>query len=161
MKLKEVEVLIDKINSSEISLFEVKIDNFYIKMDKSLDRNSSKEEQTSNMDKSYVENISTTKQENISKDNFISIPDVAEVLDENLYTVTSPMVGTFYTAPGVGLDNFVEAGKTVKEGDTLCIIEAMKLMNEIESDVSGEIIKVLINNGEMVEYGTELFKIRR
>jgi acetyl-CoA carboxylase biotin carboxyl carrier protein len=80
--------------------------------------------------------------------------------EEELHTVKSPIVGTFYEAPGPGALPFVKPGDQVAAGQVLCIIEAMKLMNEIESDTSGEIVKVLVNNGQPVEYGQPLFAIR-
>jgi acetyl-CoA carboxylase biotin carboxyl carrier protein len=75
--------------------------------------------------------------------------------------VTSPFVGTFYRAPGPDSANFVEVGSTVKKGQTLCIVEAMKLMNEIESEFAGTILEVLVDNGKSVEFGQKLFKMRR
>jgi acetyl-CoA carboxylase biotin carboxyl carrier protein len=75
------------------------------------------------------------------------------------HTVKSPMVGTFYRAASPGAKPFVEVGQTVNEGDTLCIIEAMKLLNEIEADKSGVIKAVLVENGQPVEYGEPLFVI--
>jgi acetyl-CoA carboxylase biotin carboxyl carrier protein len=75
------------------------------------------------------------------------------------HVVTSPMVGTFYRSPSPGADAFVQVGDTVKEGDTICIIEAMKLLNEIEADKSGVIKEVLVENGQAVEYGQPLFVI--
>ena len=75
------------------------------------------------------------------------------------HTVKSPMVGTFYRSSAPGANAFVEVGQTVKEGDTLCIIEAMKLLNEIESDKSGVIKAILVENGQPVEYGEPLFEI--
>ena len=73
--------------------------------------------------------------------------------------VKSPMVGTFYLKPSPTSEPYVEIGKTVKKGDTLCIIEAMKLMNEIESEYQGKIKEILVEDGKSVEYGTELFII--
>ena len=75
------------------------------------------------------------------------------------HVVTSPMVGSFYRAPSPGADAFVQVGDTVKEGQTLCIIEAMKLLNEIESDKSGVVKEILVENGQAVEYGQPLFLI--
>jgi acetyl-CoA carboxylase biotin carboxyl carrier protein len=75
------------------------------------------------------------------------------------HVVTSPMVGTFYRAPSPGADPFVQIGDTVKEGQTICIIEAMKLLNEIETDKSGVIKEILVENGQAVEYGQPLFVI--
>lgn len=74
--------------------------------------------------------------------------------------VKSPMVGTFYLRPDPNSAPYVEVGKTVKKGDVLCIIEAMKLMNEIESEFDGTIAEVLVKDGEMVEYGKPLFRIK-
>lgn len=73
--------------------------------------------------------------------------------------VKSPMVGTFYTKPSPTSDPFVQKGNDVKVGDTLCIIEAMKLMNEIESEFSGKVIEIFVEDGKPVEYGTPLFRI--
>ncbi|WP_250513956.1 acetyl-CoA carboxylase biotin carboxyl carrier protein [Caballeronia sp. INDeC2] len=75
------------------------------------------------------------------------------------HIVTSPMVGSFYRAPSPGADPFIQVGDTVKEGQTLCIIEAMKLLNEIESDKAGVVKEILVENGQAVEYGQPLFVI--
>jgi acetyl-CoA carboxylase biotin carboxyl carrier protein len=80
--------------------------------------------------------------------------------EEGLHTVKSPIVGTFYEAPSPGAPPFVKVGDTVELGQVLCIVEAMKLLNEIESDVAGEIVKKLANNGQPIEYGQELFVVR-
>jgi acetyl-CoA carboxylase biotin carboxyl carrier protein len=79
---------------------------------------------------------------------------------EELHVIKSPIVGTFYSAASPGADPFVTVGGQVTSGQVLCIIEAMKLMNEIESDVSGEIVKIFAENGQPVEYGEALFGIR-
>ncbi len=80
--------------------------------------------------------------------------------EEQLHTVRSPIVGTFYESPSPGSPAFVKVGDQIETGQVLCIVEAMKLMNEIESDVSGEIVKKLVNNGQPIEYGQELFAVR-
>ena len=79
---------------------------------------------------------------------------------EGLHVVTSPIVGTFYRSPNPDSDPFVKTGGAVEKGQTLCIIEAMKLMNEIEADVSGTVVEVFPQNGQPVEYGERLFSIR-
>jgi acetyl-CoA carboxylase biotin carboxyl carrier protein len=84
----------------------------------------------------------------------------AKEKEEELHTVKSPIVGTFYEAPSPGAPPFVKIGDTIVEGQVLCIIEAMKLLNEIESDVAGEVVKILATNGQPIEYGQELFAIR-
>jgi acetyl-CoA carboxylase biotin carboxyl carrier protein len=81
-------------------------------------------------------------------------------LAEELHIVKSPIVGTFYLAPGPDAPPFVKPGDAVREGQVLCIVEAMKLMNEIEADMGGELVQVLAENGEPVEYGQSLFSIR-
>ena len=85
---------------------------------------------------------------------------ISEPVDSNSKEVLSPMPGTFYSAPSPEADPFVKVGDSVKKGDTLCIIEAMKIMNEIEAESSGTISEIVINNGEPVEYNQPLFKIK-
>jgi len=84
----------------------------------------------------------------------------AESDDASLHIVKSPIVGTFYESPSPGTSAFVKIGDQVEQGQVLCIIEAMKLMNEIESDASGEIVKRFVQNGQPVEYGQQLFAVR-
>jgi acetyl-CoA carboxylase biotin carboxyl carrier protein len=79
---------------------------------------------------------------------------------EDLHLVKSPIVGTFYGSPSPGAEPFVKIGAYVEDGETLCIVEAMKLMNEIESDSSGEVLRIFVENGQPVEYGQPLFGIR-
>ncbi len=88
--------------------------------------------------------------------------DIAAEEEEfgDAYIVTSPIVGSFYRAPEPEADPFTDVGEMVEEGQTLCIIEAMKLMNEIASDVGGEVLAVFVENGEPVEYGQRLFAIK-
>jgi acetyl-CoA carboxylase biotin carboxyl carrier protein len=87
----------------------------------------------------------------------LSAPAVPEVT--NLITVESPMVGTFYRAPAPGADPYIQQGDKVQKGTVLCLIEAMKLMNEIESEVSGRVHSILVENAQPVEYGQPLFLI--
>jgi acetyl-CoA carboxylase biotin carboxyl carrier protein len=87
-------------------------------------------------------------------------PTPAATPAENLHAVKSPIVGTFYEAPSPGAPPFVKVGDQVEVGQVLCIVEAMKLLNEIESDVAGEIVRKLASNGQPIEYGQELFAIR-
>jgi acetyl-CoA carboxylase biotin carboxyl carrier protein len=81
--------------------------------------------------------------------------------DPSVVFITSPFVGTFYRAPSPDVPNFVEVGSAVRQGQTLCIIEAMKLMNEIESEAAGTILDVLVENGKSVEFGQKLFKLKK
>jgi acetyl-CoA carboxylase biotin carboxyl carrier protein len=89
----------------------------------------------------------------------VAAPVVAEVAEETGHVVKSPMVGTFYRSSSPGAKAFAEVGDQVKEGQPICIIEAMKIMNEIETDVAGTVTKILVENGQPVEYGQPLFVI--
>ena len=105
---------------------------------------------------------------NITKDNNTSVQQVIQTPKENVEeklikkdyaVVASPMVGTLYLKPSPEKNEFVKVGDTVKKGQTLCIVEAMKLMNEIESEYDGKIVEICASNEEMVDYGKPLFKI--
>ena len=82
------------------------------------------------------------------------------ISDPSLITIKSPIVGTFYESPSPGSPNFVKLGDTVRPGDVLCIIESMKLMNEIEAEIAGTVVTKFVNNAQPVEYGEALFAIR-
>ena len=90
-----------------------------------------------------------------------SSPRATDAADPNIVFVTSPFVGTFYRAPSPESEDFVAANGPVKKGQTLCIIEAMKLMNEIEAEFSGTVLDVLVESGKSVEFGQKLFKIKK
>ena len=90
----------------------------------------------------------------------VQAPERREELEAGGHVVKAPMVGIFYQSSAVGKPAFVEIGQTVRKGEVLCIIEAMKLMNQIESDVSGVVARILVENGDPVEYGQPLFVIR-
>ncbi len=87
-------------------------------------------------------------------------PPPASEAKEDLHMVKSPMVGTYYESPSPGSPPFVKPGDVIEAGQILCIVEAMKLMNEIEADVSGEVVRCLVKNGQPIEYGQDLFAIR-
>ncbi len=106
-----------------------------------------------------TENVQTQSSTPVESKTVIKKEDNKESLDTG-HKIKSPIVGTFYKAPSPESPSFVEVGSRVNKGETLCIVEAMKLMNEIESDVSGIVQKILIENAEPVEYGQELFIIK-
>jgi len=91
----------------------------------------------------------------------VGLKEASPAAEDNVHVVKSPIVGTFYESPSPGSPPFVKVGDKVEAGQVLCIVEAMKLMNEIESDVAGEIVKKLVNNGQAVEYGQDLFAVRQ
>ena len=97
---------------------------------------------------------------NDDKEENVQTKQTKEDESENLKLVTSPMVGTFYIKPSPTSKPYVEKGDYVKKGDTLCIVEAMKLMNEIEPEFDGEIYEIYVKDGEPVEYGQKLFSLK-
>ena len=134
-------------------------------MDKSLTRSLTEAPSKEIVKNEVKEEVVTAKTESFSNNETVISQPVSQEKtkvseDEDLYIVKSPMVGTFYTSPSPDKAPFVSVGDTVKTSSILCIIEAMKLMNEIESEVSGTIKEILVKNGEMVEYGQPLFKIK-
>lgn len=86
---------------------------------------------------------------------------VAAPVSDNLYTIKSPMIGTFYRAPGPDKENYVEVGSSIEPGKTVCMIEAMKLFNDIDSEVSGKIVKILVENATPVEFDQPLFLVEK
>ncbi len=90
-----------------------------------------------------------------------AVPAPTEIEEEGVVPITSPMVGTFYRSPSPEASPFVEMGSEVESGKVVCIIEAMKLFNEIESEVKGKVVKILVENGQPVEYGQKLMLIKK
>lgn len=169
MDFNGIKELIETVNSSDIAYFEYETNDGHIKMDKSLTRNLT--EASSNSKEIIIKDQKETKasvvntsneDKNISQTQSINKEETKplEEDNENLYIVKSPMVGTFYSSPSPDKDAFVRVGDKVNASSILCIIEAMKLMNEIESEVNGTIKEILVKDGEMVEYGQPLFKIK-
>ncbi len=134
------------------------------------------------IDSTDIENVQIEKDDmkisiskgNLSKDNIVKergpiqerVIDIEETVaekveEEDLFIVKSPIVGVFYSSPSPEEAPFVKVGSRVEKGDTLCIIEAMKIMNEIASEVSGEVVEILIDDEGVVEYGQAMIKIRR
>lgn len=90
-----------------------------------------------------------------------AVESTAALADENLHKITSPIVGTFYSSPAPDKEAYVKEGSVVSAETTVCIVEAMKLMNEIQAEVAGEVVKIYVENGQPVEYGQPLFGIRK
>lgn len=155
MELKELQEIINTMSESKLSSLEIEWEGVTIKMKKNGNEAAHLETMKSPAD--YV-NSDSLKSDTVEE---IIVNEAKVNSDENLYIVKSPMVGTFYASPGEDKNSFVNVGDKVKKGQTLCIIEAMKLMNEIECDVDGEVAEVIAKNGEMVEYGQSLIKIKQ
>lgn len=155
MTYAEVKELIAIINSSVLTNFELNMDNVSVKMSKNKSGMISQvaEQNTSNVPTVPIQ-VQKTE---------VSVPAVSEEkkpMEQGGNIVKSPIVGTFYAAPASDKPSFVKVGDTVKEGDTLCIVEAMKIMNEIPSPYIGEIVEIYVKNEELVEYGQPLFRIK-
>ncbi|MDF2082725.1 acetyl-CoA carboxylase biotin carboxyl carrier protein [Bacillus pseudomycoides] len=159
-KIQEVRELIKLIDSSNIDEFEYKKDGTTIKMKKR--GNEVVSLQTTPVVKQALQTQAVEMETAVAAAQ-VEAPKQEEkkaVQDENLHTITSPMVGTFYASSSPDTPAYVSVGDRVSEGTVVCIVEAMKLFNEIEAEVNGEIVEILVNNGQLVEYGQPLFLVK-
>jgi len=155
--------LIEKISTSDIQEFSLEGEDFKLEIKRNLfDQNQVVNNLVSNtsFDKQTIANQKTIN-ENISVVNEPVASQVAPPGRSDLTEITSPMVGTFYRAAAPGEEPFVEVGNNVKVGQTICILEAMKLMNEIESEFNAEIVEILVENGTPVEFGQVLMRVKQ
>lgn len=146
---KEIMKIIDLLEERNLSHFELEVEGFKIKISRNQPQPSSSEETPTPSPSEKEEEAKSSPLDQRAQEN-----------KNNLHYITSPMVGTFYRAPDPNSPPFVDVGDPVKRDQTLCIIEAMKLMNEIESDVDGILKEIYIENGKPVEYGQKLFAIQ-
>lgn len=149
MNLKEIKELIKLMNENDLTEMEIERENGKIRM--------SKKNQVFPQD-FQMPVFSPTHGQVLPND--IS-SDAESAKEEGVEEVVSPMVGVFYRAPAPDADPFVESGDTISEDQVLCIVEAMKVMNEIKSEISGKIVKVLVENGKQVEYNQPLFLVKK
>jgi len=156
--------LIEKISTSDIQEFSLEGEDFKLEIKRNLfDQNQVINNLVSNTsfdDKQTIANQKTIN-DNISVVNEPEVPQVAPPGRSDLTEITSPMVGTFYRAAAPGEEPFVEVGNNIKVGQTICILEAMKLMNEIESEFNAEIVEILVENGTPVEFGQVLMRVKQ
>ena len=159
----DLDRLIEKISTSDIQEFLLEGEDFKLEIKRNLfDQNQITKNLVSNA--SYdIPTIPTQKaiNDNASIVNEPDSPQVAPPGRTDLTEITSPMVGTFYRAAAPGEEPFVEVGNNVKVGQTICILEAMKLMNEIESEFNAEIVEILVENGTPVEFGQVLMRVKQ
>ena len=150
----QIKELIKEIDSSSLRVFELENSDIKLKLSKNEENSSYKENiiNTTSSENSTVFTKQTSTEE--------TLIETEELIEENLNIVKSPLVGTYYSSSTPGGAPYVEVGSKVKKGDVLCIVEAMKIMNEITSEVDGEIVEALRSDEEIVEFGMELFKIR-
>ena len=157
MTYAEVKELISIVNHSVLTNFELNMDNVSIKMSKNKDTMIT-QSTGNNVPKMQTTPIQTIQPIQIQTTETSSVSE--EITEQSGNIVKSPIVGTFYAAPGSDKPSFVKIGDKVKEGDILCIVEAMKIMNEIPSPYTGEIAEIYVSNEELVEYGQSLFRIK-
>ena len=165
MKLdhEDLNRLIEKISTSDIQEFLLEGEDFKLEIKRNLlDQNQVTNNLVSNttFDRQLITNQKSIN-DNASIVNEPEPPQVAPPGRTDLTEITSPMVGTFYRAAAPGEEPFVEVGSNVKVGQTICILEAMKLMNEIESEFNAEIVEILVENGTPVEFGQVLMRVKQ
>ena len=159
----DLDRLIEKISTSDIQEFSLEGEDFKLEIKRNVfDQNQVINNLVSNtsFDKQINANQKTLN-DNIPIVNEPEAPQVAPPGRSDLTEITSPMVGTFYRAAAPGEEPFVEVGNNVKVGQTICILEAMKLMNEIESEFNAEIVEILVENGTPVEFGQVLMRVKQ
>jgi len=159
----DLDRLIEKISKSDIQEFSLEGEDFKLEIKRNLfDQNKVINNLVSNtsFDKQTIPNQKPAN-DNIPVVNEPEAPQVAPPGRSDLTEITSPMVGTFYRAAAPGENPFVEVGNNVKVGQTICILEAMKLMNEIESEFNAEIVEILVENGTPVEFGQVLMRVKQ
>ena len=152
----QIKELIKEIDSSSLRVFELENSDIKLKLSKN-EENSLYKENIINTTSSESSTVFTKENKTLTEETLV---ETEELIEENLNIVKSPLVGTYYSSSTPGGAPYVEVGSKVKKGDVLCIVEAMKIMNEITSEVDGEIVEALRNDEEIVEFGMELFKIR-
>ena len=155
--------LIEKISKSDIQEFSLEGEDFKLEIKRNVfDQNQVINNLVSNtsFDKQTIAEQKTIN-DNIPVVNEPETPPVAPPGRSDLTEITSPMVGTFYRAAAPGEEPFVEVGNNIKVGQTICILEAMKLMNEIESEFNAEIVEILVENGTPVEFGQVLMRVKQ
>ena len=155
--------LIEKISTSDIQEFSLEGEDFKLEIKRNLlNQNPVINNLVSNdsVDRQTIANQKTIN-DTTSVINELEAPQVAPPGRSDLTEITSPMVGTFYRAAAPDEEPFVEVGNNVKVGQTICILEAMKLMNEIESEYNAEIVEILVENGTPVEFGQVLMRVKQ
>ena len=157
LKIQELRELIKLVDQSNIDEFSYEHDGSKIKMKKHNAAAGAPVKNTvAELQQAPVKAVPQVNAEPVK----VEEPKVEAVATEDLHKITSPMVGTFYAAPSPDKDDYVKVGDKVSTNNVVCIVEAMKLFNEIEAEVKGEIVEILAKNGQLVEYGQPLFLVK-
>ena len=157
MNMKEVKELIQEVLQSDISEFELEHTGTRLRLKRGFSKDSAVIPPAYAQPPATVDNY---RQDAVPEAVPAQVKSAAKDRDDSVHIITSPIVGTFYRAPSPDAEPFVKLGDQVEEGSILCLVEAMKLMNEIPSDVSGEVVAIYVENGLPVEFGQKLFGIR-
>lgn len=155
MDLKEIQNLIKFVSKSEVAEVNLKMKDFEIKIKNSVEPNITYAQQPM-MQPTLMPNVPQAQAAVVDNP---GAPAVEAAEDSKYITIKSPMIGTFYRASGPGKDPFVNVGDNISVGSVICIVEAMKLFNEIEAEVSGKIVKILVDDSSPIEYDQPLFLI--
>lgn len=157
MDVNEIKSIIEACKETEYSYIKIKNDDVVIELGRKSDQQVVQMVQQPMMPVQPTQTSSTVLPEQLQNSEGISISPVE---DKNTVIITSPIVGTYYASPSPEADAFVKIGDRVNEEQTLCIIEAMKLMNEIEAEVNGEVVEIMVDDEAPIEFGQPLFKIK-
>lgn len=155
MKVNEIKELLLTIDKTNLTYVNLKDENFILEVSKGEIPVNTKTVENKKEELKLTEVISAYDEANKEE----ASVDL-EVSNDNIHVIKAPIMGTYYEASGPESSTFVKVGDKVSKGDTLCIIEAMKLMNEINSDVDGEVVDILVSNEDLVEYNQAIFKIK-
>ncbi len=155
MNIKEVKDLIHEVLQSDINEFELEHTGTKVRL-----KRGSAATAGSSQSSAAIPHASLSSAHPLQIEVTSAATSTEGERDEDLHLITSPIVGTFYRSPSPGTEPYVKVGDVIEEGSILCIVEAMKLMNEIPSDASGEIVRIFVDNGHPVEFGQKLFGIR-
>lgn len=162
MDLKEIKSLISVVEKANVTSFTIEEDNLKIEIKKEAPESTIYNQNFTQP--AHVAPFHTAEQEAPATPQAVTAAPATEAikkeLDEDLVYINSPMVGTFYSSPSPEQPPFIKVGDKISKGSVACIVEAMKLFNEIESEISGTVEKILLNNGDAVEYGQPLIGIR-
>ena len=166
LNYSEVKELIDIIDKSSLRCFELESQDIKLKMNKNLEISQSQKEEpiiknseSHNFANELLKSHGNTEVKSEAKVEESKVEE-QKIEDENLKIIKSPLVGTYYCSSSPGENAYVAVGDKVKKGDVLCIVEAMKIMNEITSEYDGEIVEIMCKDDDIVEFGLPLFKIK-
>lgn len=155
MKVNEIKELLLTIDKTNLTYVNLKDENFILEVSKGEIPVNAKTVENKKEELKLTE-VSSAYDEANKEEASVDL----EVSNDNIHVIKAPIMGTYYEASGPESSTFVKVGDKVSKGDTLCIIEAMKLMNEINSDVDGEVVDILVSNEDLVEYNQAIFKIK-